>query len=271
MHDERKLNMNKKDIKLGSPERFGYAWNIASEIKNINETQFLNWTKVIKDKKFWKNKNILDAGCGIGRNTYWPILYGAKSAVAIDLDDRTLNAAKNNLSEFNNVKISKQSIYDIQYENKFDISFSIGVVHHLEFPKKAIDELVKATKPGGKILVWLYGYENMELYVRLLNPIRKALFSRAPLPLVRIASYFPTLFLYLYIKTGLSKLEYFKLLKRLNFLEIQQIIFDQMLPKTAEYYKKNEAINLLKHPKLEEIKIEWVNECSWSVIATKKN
>ena len=111
----------------------------------------------------------------------------------------------------------------------------------------------------------------MELYVRLLNPIRKALFSRAPLPLVRIASYFPTLFLYLYIKTGLSKLEYFKLLKRLNFLEIQQIIFDQMLPKTAEYYKKNEAINLLKHPKLEEIKIEWVNECSWSVIATKKN
>lgn len=262
--------MSEKDIKLGSPERFGYAWNIASEIKNNNEIQFLSWTKVIKDKKFWKNKNILDAGCGIGRNTYWPILYGAKSAVSIDLDDRTINAAKNNLSKFSNVKISKQSIYDIQYENNFDISFSIGVIHHLEFPEKAINELVKATKPGGQVLVWLYGYENMELYVSLLNPIRKFVFSRAPLPLVRLMSYFPTVFLYLYIKLGLSKLEYFKLLKRLSFKQIQQIIFDQMLPKTAKYYRKDEAIKLLTHPELKELKIEWVNECSWSVIATKK-
>ena len=34
----------KIDVKLGTPERFGYAWNIASEIKEINEIQFLNWT-----------------------------------------------------------------------------------------------------------------------------------------------------------------------------------------------------------------------------------
>ena len=42
-----------------------------------------------------------------------------------------------------------------------------------------------------------------------------------------------------------------------------------MLPKTAKYYKKEEAIALLKHPELYNHKIEWVNECSWVVIATK--
>ena len=263
-------NTTKIDAKLGTPERFGYAWNIASKIKDVNEEQFLNWTKVIKNKKYWKDKNILDAGCGIGRNTYWPISYGAKSALAFDMDDRTLKAAKKNLEKYKNIKIEKHSIYEIPYINEFDISFSIGVVHHLEFPNKAISELVKTTKPGGKVLVWLYGYENMETYVTVLNPIRKILFSKAPLPLVRIISYMPTFFLYIYIWSGFSKLEYFKLLRKLKFSEIQQIVFDQMLPKTAKYYKKKEALTLLEHPELYDHKIEWVNECSWAVMATKK-
>ena len=266
--------MNKKsriDTKLGTPERFGYAWNIASKIEKNNELQFLNWTKVIKNKNYWKDKNILDAGCGIGRNTYWPIKYGCKSAVAFDMDERTIIAAKNNLKKFNQVKIKKLSIYKIPFENKFDISFSIGVIHHLEHPKLAIENMIKATKPGGQILIWLYGYENMEIYVKILNPIRKVLFSRAPLLFVRICSYIPGLILYILVKSGLFKLEYLKFLKNFNFFQIQQIVFDQMLPKTAKYYKKEEALELLNNNKLQNLKIEWVNECSWVVMADKKN
>ena len=174
------------------------------------------------------------------------------------------------LKEFKKVQIEKISIYEIPYKNKFDISFSIGVVHHLEFPKLAIENLVQATKPGGQVLIWLYGYENMEIYVNILNPLRKIFFSKAPLTIVRLLSFIPSLFLYVYIHSGIAKLEYFKLLKKLKFLQIQQIVFDQMLPKTAKYYKKNEAINLLSHPDLENIRIEWVNQCSWALIADKK-
>ena len=37
-----KKNKNNKsiDAKLGTPERFGYAWNIAAKITTINEIQF---------------------------------------------------------------------------------------------------------------------------------------------------------------------------------------------------------------------------------------
>jgi hypothetical protein len=110
----------------------------------------------------------------------------------------------------------------------------------------------------------------MRIYVHVLNPLRKALFSKAPLPIVRFMSYIPTLLLYTYIRLGITKLEYFKLLKKLSFTQIQQIVFDQMLPKTAKYYHKSEALKLLNHKDLHEHKIEWVNECSWSVMATKK-
>ena len=34
---------------------------------------------------------------------------------------------------------------------------------------------------------------------------------------------------------------------------------------------KNYALALLKHPEVYDIKIEWVNEWSWAVLATKKN
>ena len=61
--------------------------------------------------------------------------------------------------------------------------------------------MIKPTKPGGQVLVWLYGYENMETYVKFLNPIRKILFSRAPLPIVRLLSFIPSLFLFIYVKT----------------------------------------------------------------------
>lgn len=49
--NDKKQNKN-IDVKLGTPERFGYAQNIASKITKINKIQFLNWTKVIKNKNF---------------------------------------------------------------------------------------------------------------------------------------------------------------------------------------------------------------------------
>jgi SAM-dependent methyltransferase len=58
--------------------------------------------------------------------------------------------------------IERASIYEIPYESEFDIAFSIGVIHHPEHPDIAIEQLVKATKSGGRILIWVYGYENLE-------------------------------------------------------------------------------------------------------------
>ncbi len=262
--------MKKINTKLGSPERFGYAWNIANNISDVSEQQFLRWTKVIKNREYWKDKEIFEIGCGIGRNIYWPMNYKAKKALGIDLDDRTLKAAKKNLSGIKNIIIKKQSAYDISYKNKFDVVFSIGVIHHLEYPDIAIKKMVNSLKPGGDIIIWVYGYENMEYYVKILNPIRKIFFSKAPLKLVRLLSFIPSFLLLLIIKTNIIKIEYINFLKKMSFKEIQEIVFDQMIPQTAKYYKKEEALELLNNKYLTNITIEWVNECSWSLRATKK-
>ena len=113
------------------------------------EAQFRRWTLQVSSED-WAGKTFLDVGCGMGRNSYWPLSYGAKTGVAIDVDQNSLASARRTLEPFGNVTVRHMSAYQIDYENHFDIVFSIGVVHHLEHPELALQEMVKATKPGGR-------------------------------------------------------------------------------------------------------------------------
>jgi SAM-dependent methyltransferase len=86
------------DASKGSPERFGFSWDRFSELTPAQEQQFKLWTTPIDLATSWWGVRFLDAGCGMGRNAYWPMKHGAHSGVAIDLDDRSLEWARRNLA-----------------------------------------------------------------------------------------------------------------------------------------------------------------------------
>ena len=77
----------------GSPDRFGYEWEAYSEIRPEYEEQFRRWTVHLAPGD-WRGRSFLDVGCGMGRNSYWPMTYGARGGVAIDVDDASLAAAR---------------------------------------------------------------------------------------------------------------------------------------------------------------------------------
>jgi SAM-dependent methyltransferase len=81
-------------------------------------------------------------GCGIGRNSYWPLRYGAAGGVAVDIDERSLKSARRNLKPFPTMQVMRMSAYDLPFEDRFDLAFSIGVVHHLERPERALERMV---------------------------------------------------------------------------------------------------------------------------------
>jgi SAM-dependent methyltransferase len=258
------------DIQQGSADRFGYSWSRFHELTEQQEEQFRRWTCHLDPETDWRGKRFLDVGCGAGRNSFWAMKYGAASGKAIDVDEQSLAAAGKTLATFPTVEIQFQSAYEIDEVNEFDIAFSIGVIHHLEHPKRALEKMAKATKPGGKVLIWVYGRENMELYVRVLNPLRKLLFSRLPVWCVRLIAYAPAAALWLLLRLGLLKLEYFRLLATFSFRHLHHIVFDQMLPKIANYWRRDEVEQLLAAQGLTGIRLEWVNEMSWSAIGTKR-
>ena len=252
----------------GSPDRFGFSWSIFSEILTEHGEQFMRWTAALP-RHAWKGAQILDAGCGIGRNTHWAMVEGAAGGVAFDIDDRSIAAARKNLKSHSAIEVRKQSIYDIPEENYFDIAFSVGVIHHLAEPETALRQLTRAVKPGGYVLIWVYGRENMNWLTRYFDPLRRLLLSRLPLWLVYHLSLYPTAALWLGLRMGMSHLEYYRLLRRFSFVHLRAVVFDQMIPRIAHYWPKEFVESLCHNAGLENIRLLHVNDMSWSACGQK--
>ena len=257
----------KIELAKGSPERFGYSWDRYAEILPQHEEQFLRWTAL--EPAAWRGVRFLDGGCGIGRNSYWPMSYGAAGGLAVDVDDRTLAAARRNLAPYPAVEIRHQSLYEIAPVEEFDIAFSIGVVHHLSDPDAAVARLAGTVRPGGQVLLWLYGRENNGWIVHVFNPLRRALFSRLPLHLVHALSWPLTALLWCLLRVGLPRGAYYRLIRRFSFDHLRAIVFDHMIPRIARYYTRTAAETLLARAGLTEIVAVAVNENSWSVRGRK--
>ena len=263
-----KVGSEVAQLSAGSPERFGYEWGLYSSILPEHEEQFRRWLPFYSPED-WVNKRFIDVGCGMGRNSFWPLSYGAAGAVAIDVDERSLTAARNNLSCFNGVRVVRGSAYDLSWRDEFDIAFSIGVIHHLENPNVALAEMVKVIKPGGQVAIWVYGRENNEWLLKWLDPTRKLLFSHLPPALVHFIAGFPTALLWLLLRSGWGRLPYFKLLRQFSFGHLRSIVFDQLLPQTANYWTRSEVEGLMRNTGLEKVEIVSVNGMSWAARGVK--
>lgn len=255
-------------LRAGSPDRFGYEWGHYAEMRPEYEEQFRRWTVHLKPED-WRGLTFLDVGCGMGRNSFWPAQYGAKAGLAIDVDERSLESAQRTLAPYPQIRVERRSAYEIGESCEFDIAFSIGVIHHLGEPERALEQMVLATKPGGRVLIWVYGLENNRWLVYWLNPLRKLLFSRLPIGLVHHLALYPTAILWLALRLGVGRITYFDLLRRFSFRHLRSIVFDQMLPKIAHYWRRREVEFLLRDRGLVDVKLDWVNEMSWSAIGTK--
>jgi 2-polyprenyl-3-methyl-5-hydroxy-6-metoxy-1,4-benzoquinol methylase len=269
MHNHRNSVMSSDAaLAAGSPERFGYEWHTYAEMRPEYQEQFRRWTVHLQPES-WRGKFFLDVGCGMGRNSYWPMSFGAAGGVAIDVDPRSLAAARQTLSSFPAVEVRNLSVYDVDYVDQFDVVFSIGVVHHLKLPDQALASMVKAAKPLGKVLIWVYGRENNRLVAHLLSPMRKLIFSRLPIGVTHHLSLYPSLILWLALRLGLDTTEYFRLLRQVSFRHLRSIVFDQMLPKIANYWSRETVEAMMRRSGLTDVRLAWVNQVSWSAIGTK--
>ena len=261
------IDQDARDLR-GSPDRFGYEWGAYAEILPEYEEQFRRWTVHLAPED-WRGTSFLDVGCGMGRNSYWPMSYGACEGCAVDIDERSLASARHNLAPFPAVEIMRSSAYDLPFVDRFDLAFAIGVIHHLEDPVRALRRMARAVKPGGRVLIWVYGRDGNRWLVSVLDPLRRALFSRMPIALVHHLSLYPAALLWLALKLGVRPSEYFRLLARFNFGHLRSIVFDQMLPRIAHYWPRETVAELMREAGLEEVRIASVNGMSWSAIGTR--
>ncbi len=173
-----------------------------SEHVKLNEAKWDKWAASI-DGKGWRyvylrkcqsgvvslmdikeNMNFLDIGCGTGwaLGQIAKIINGKGSFYGIDLSDKMIEKAKENFKDNENFHFIKSNAESIPInDNLFDAIICTNSFHHYLNPDKALKEMYRLLKTGGKIyildptadfmfikiinlLVKLFGHEHVKLY-----------------------------------------------------------------------------------------------------------
>ena len=141
-------------------ESFGFEW---TEIDGfVGKESMLHghiFGRFLLPKTFLDGKTVVDVGCGNGRIGRLVAPF-AREYIGLDLSDSVY--AFPDYLETTNITLVQASGTNLPLkENIGDVTICWGVLHHMDKPMQGLDELIRVTKPGGMILIFIYskGYQ----------------------------------------------------------------------------------------------------------------
>jgi len=157
------------------PRTVGF-FNQYDELRELNEP--VPFAKSLHEYDRFAGKRVLEVGCG---NAYTLGKYAEHGAEVYGLDiSETAVEISRQRFEYNGLSgdFRVGNAEDLSYEsNYFDCICSMGVLHHVPDPEKAVFEIYRCLKPGGRLIVMFY-HRNSILY-RIAMPIRGVLTGKS--------------------------------------------------------------------------------------------
>jgi SAM-dependent methyltransferase len=97
---------------------------------------------------------ILDAGCGTGEAS-WRLaeLYSHATVLGVDILESSLELARRHEARFTpRLRFENRSIYELDLpDGAFDLVVNRHVIHSIPHPERVLAELVRVTRPGGRL------------------------------------------------------------------------------------------------------------------------
>lgn len=125
--------------------------NVLSDVLYASTKMLLELNDVSPGKTF------LDVGCGGGNVSLMAagMVGDTGKVVAVDFDEEIILLDKKDAIARNATNISylTQSVYDIDFENEFDVVYARFLLSHLTDPLKVLKQMLLSAKPGGRIVV----------------------------------------------------------------------------------------------------------------------
>ena len=276
---------NTLSIKTGN--LFHHLW------KNLNNDQFKQSVDLIRKRlkinKFselqFKNKIVLDVGCGSGRFCILASSLQAKKVYGIDSSKINIDYNKKKFKKFTNIKFLFGDNTNLKIKRNFsDITISQGVIHHTTDMFKSLNELIRVTKKGGKILLLVYSEHGMRLsLIKKLRPISNIIGKKELIKIMK-KNNFPTnnikhftddLFVPIQLQIGINHLtEYlkkkklkFKIWNKNNTLDQEQNIEKYL----EEFFKLKKIFNSLENKTLKVLSLKIINSYLDEIDIIKKS
>lgn len=102
------------------------------------------------------NDVVLECGCGTGMFSI-EIAKRCKSITATDFAEKMLHQAQKKCKDCNNISFAKADITKLEYaDESFDKVVAGNVIHLVDSPEKAMGELIRVCKTGGKVIIPTY-------------------------------------------------------------------------------------------------------------------
>jgi len=108
-----------------------------------------------------KGKKVLEIGCGLGACAINFALAGAE-VTAVDLSQKSIDIAKQNavsMGVADKVKFfqgNAEHLAEILPDEKYDLIFSFGVIHHTPHPDIVVEQAKKYLAPQGQFKIMVY-------------------------------------------------------------------------------------------------------------------
>ena len=142
-------------------DRYKYQWHI---------NHIMDWLS-------WEGRRVLEIGTGVGTDARNIINRGGIYQ-GINVDQGSVDATAKALEVYELAgNVLQCSATELVFpDNSFDIVYSFGVLHHIPDVERAVSEIRRVLKPGGKILVMVYNRSSINYKLEIL--VLRKLFVR---------------------------------------------------------------------------------------------
>ena len=135
-------------------------WNKISPVydlfENVYNRKVYKGTGIKVAEFIDETDSVLECACGTGAITE-EIAKKCRQVLATDFAEKMLKRASKKCRKYRNVSFRQEDITDIKsVDNSFDKVVAGNVIHLLPEPEKALNELLRVVKPGGKVIIPTY-------------------------------------------------------------------------------------------------------------------
>jgi ubiquinone/menaquinone biosynthesis C-methylase UbiE len=126
-----------------------------------------------------KGKKVLEIGTGNGADGVMFALNGA-DYTGVDLTETALDATRRHFAvQSLTGSFHRENAESLSFHNEtFDWVYSHGVLHHTPHTQKAIDEVWRVLKHGGRAIIMLYHKHSFNYFVRIMTYMRLRVFLK---------------------------------------------------------------------------------------------